>query len=124
MLSVEAVTSTSPTQVSLLKVKRFLKILRHPKRGVEIHHAVKISSSQYSTPQYDLSEKAELRNSEEQDIWELLQEYSAMFQDEMPAGLPPKRDVFHEILNLLYMRPLRRPLYQLSPADLLAPREY
>lgn len=124
MLSADAVTSSSPTQVRLLTVKRFLKVLRHLKRGVEVYYAMKSSSSQYYTPQSDLSAKAELLSSEEQDIWELLQEFWSVFQDEKPASLPSKRDIIHEIETVPYIRPPHRPLYELSPAELLEAWEH
>ena len=47
-----------------------------------------------------------------------------MFQKELPAGLPPKRAVDHAIETDLSGKPPLRPLYQLSPAELVAVKGY
>lgn len=42
----------------------------------------------------------------------------------MPEGLPPKRDVDHRIEVDPNSTPPRRGMFQLSPAELLATKEY
>lgn len=47
-----------------------------------------------------------------------------MFCDDLPSGLPPERDVDHQIDILPGIKTPRRPIFQLSPAELLATKEY
>lgn len=57
------------------------------------------------------------------ELCELLTNVKEAFQDEVSDGLPPERDVDHD----LYILPgtlTPHPLYQLSPADLVAARGY
>lgn len=54
----------------------------------------------------------------------LLKRYSHIFRDDLPSGLPPKRPVDHTIeLTEANVTP-NRPIFQLSPAELLATKEY
>lgn len=54
----------------------------------------------------------------------LLKEYSDVFRSELPDGLPPKRSVDHAIETENGAKPPHRSLYQLSPAELQAAKEY
>lgn len=47
-----------------------------------------------------------------------------MFRDELPAGLPPERTVDHAIEIDETAKPPLLPLYQLSPAELVAVKDY
>jgi hypothetical protein len=48
----------------------------------------------------------------------LLQKIADVFLDELPAGLPPHRNVGHSIPTEAGAPPLFRPLYRLSPAEM------
>lgn len=50
----------------------------------------------------------------------LSSKYSAVFRDELPTGLPPKRAIDHAIEFEEGARPPNRTLFQLSPAELVA----
>jgi hypothetical protein len=54
----------------------------------------------------------------------LLKEYSDVFRCEIPDGLPPKRSGYYAIKTELGAKPPHRSLYQLSPAELQAAKEY
>jgi len=54
----------------------------------------------------------------------LLKKYECVFRSELPAGLPPERSVEHTIEVEKGSKPPHRPLYQLSPAELKACKEY
>ena len=54
----------------------------------------------------------------------LLNKYEEVFQEELPAGLPPERPVDHEIETKENEKPPHRSLYQLSPMELKANKEY
>ena len=55
---------------------------------------------------------------------DLLSKYSTVFRYELPSGLSPKRSVDHAIELEDGARPSNRPLFQLSPAELMAVKEY
>ena len=55
---------------------------------------------------------------------ELLKDHETVFRNELPDGLPPVRSVDHEIEIDEKVRPPNRPLFQLSPAELVAVKEY
>ena len=54
----------------------------------------------------------------------LLKKYECVFRSELPSGLPPERGVEHTIEVEEGSKPPHRPLYQLSPAELKAAKEY
>jgi hypothetical protein len=54
----------------------------------------------------------------------LLEKYKDVFRTDLPKGLPPKRSVDHAIETEPDKKPPHRPLYQLSPAELRAAKEY
>lgn len=54
----------------------------------------------------------------------LLKKYECVFRSELPAGLPPERSVEHTIEVEKRSKPPHRPLYQLSPAEFKAAKEY
>ena len=54
----------------------------------------------------------------------LLQQYHAVFKSELPKGLPPERAVDHEIGIEDGAKLAHRPLFQISPAEMVACKEY
>lgn len=54
----------------------------------------------------------------------LFKRYESFFRDRLPPGLPPKRKVDHSIEVIRDEKPHHRPLIQLSPAELVATKEY
>lgn len=54
----------------------------------------------------------------------LLGRYKEVFREDLPAGLPPERDVDHAIETDREAKPPQRGLYQLSPAEMLAVKDY
>ena len=53
----------------------------------------------------------------------LLSKYGTIFRDELPSGLSPRRSIDHSIKVEDGIRPRSRPLFQLSPAELLAVKD-
>ena len=49
---------------------------------------------------------------------QLLEEYKDVFPDDLPAGLPPYREVDHRIELIPGSTPPSRPTYRLSPSEL------
>ena len=62
------------------------------------------------------------KNSEK--LEKLLSEFNTVFRDDLPEGLPPERSVDHEIDVDSESKPPHRPLFQLSPRELKAAKEY
>ena len=54
----------------------------------------------------------------------ILGEYKHLFQDELPAGLPPRRTVDHKIIIEEREKAPHRPMFQLSPDELRAAKQY
>lgn len=124
VLCASPVPRFSPLRVNSLAVKRFRRLLRRPKQGFEVFHVMQISSSQLSARRPLPGPKSELLRHDDPELRALLHEYESVFQEDLPDGLPPKRDVDHAIDILPDCKPPHRPLYQLSPAELVAAREY
>lgn len=128
----EEETNSDKIRVSNISVKKFRRGIR-TNQFIEIF-AVRAVTGKVKTgrPLKDsISNQAEdafqklLNNHEnEAEIVELLTEYAEIFKSKLPAGLPPKREVDHRIDIKEGCQPPFRKLYQLSPAELLAAKEY
>jgi hypothetical protein len=57
-------------------------------------------------------------NAEDPRVQGLLTEFQDVFPDELPAELPPKRDVDHRITLEPDSKPPWRPIYRMSPLEL------
>jgi len=107
----------SAVKVTNMSVKKFRRILRKKSpRNFQVFQVVSKLSSD------DL--KKVKRGKQDSRIDELLNRYESVFRSELPDGLPPKRLVEHEIETENGSKPPHRPLYQLSPAELKACKEY
>lgn len=51
-------------------------------------------------------------------------EFNDVLRDDLPEGLTPKRSVDHKIETLPDEKPPHRGIFQLSPAELIATKEY
>lgn len=58
------------------------------------------------------------------EMLKILEEYSDVFRSTLPDGLPPKREVDHEIITEADEKIPNRRLFRLSPDELRATREY
>lgn len=59
-----------------------------------------------------------------QELDELLENYNEIFRNELPHGLPLKRGIHHAIEVQPEIKPPNRPLYQLSPVELVTVKLY
>ena len=104
-------------RVSNLGVKKFRKMLRKGKpEGFQVFQVVV-----REVPD-DLRKVK--KGKQDSKVDELLMKYECVFKDELPAGLPPKRSVEHTIEIEDGAKPPHRSLYQLSPAELAAAKDY
>jgi hypothetical protein len=62
-------------------------------------------------------------NSTDSRVQPLLQEYQDVFPEELPAELPPKRNIDHRIRLIPDSSPPWRPIYRMSPIELEAMRK-
>lgn len=126
-LSAEAVPRSVPVSITAMGVKRFRRLLLKQPRNVEIYHVVSRKMPQSRTlpqPSSYTSSKDALLLHEDEELRAVLKKFESVFQPELPAGLPPERDVEHTIDVLPGAHPPYRTLYQLSPAELVAARAY
>lgn len=103
-------------QVTNLSVKKFRQIIRKRSENVEVYQVI----TREVKPDLE-NVKSDKSNRKLDGI---LQKYKEVFRSELPDGLPPKRLVDHEIEVEEGVKPPHRPLYQLSPAELKACKEY
>lgn len=54
----------------------------------------------------------------------LNKEFESVFRDELPPGLPPKRDVNHEIELDEGTKPPHKDFFHFSPAEIIATEKY
>lgn len=59
-----------------------------------------------------------------QKLVRFLKAHEGIFRTSLPKGLPPEREVDHHIETIAGARPPFRRLYKLSPAELVAAKEY
>ena len=106
-------------KVSSIGIKKFRRLLRK-KQGREdfsVFQVVPVPKEGTCSASEDLAGK-------ESDLKHLLSKYATVFRDDLPPGLPPEREVDHCIETDIMEKPPHRPLYQLSPAELVAVKEY
>ena len=106
-------------EITNIGVKKFRSLLR--KKG----HRSDFEVFQVCEAHHLTAEKiSKMGGDRDKKMEELLKKYEKVFVDELPGGLPPKRDVDHAIETNPDARPPHRPLYQLSPSELIAAKAY
>lgn len=68
--------------------------------------------------------KSTVEDPEDEKLLELKREWQTVFTDELPDGLPPERDVDHRIKTEAGSSLPNRGIFQLSPVELIATKEY
>lgn len=101
-------------------MKKFRRVLRSKKQGVEVYRVLQLFSFPSSTPE---GPKAKLLHENDPNLCALLQEFEDVCEEEVPDGLLPEGDVDHVIEILPDSQPPHLPLYELSPAELVAAHE-
>ena len=109
-------------QVLNLDVKKFRRYLKKNPRNstVQIYQVMQVDG----TAKNKKNSKEMLLKCDNVYLRRLLNKYEEVFQEELPAGLPPERPVDHEIETKENEKPPHRSLYQLSPMELKATKEY
>lgn len=113
--------------VSNLGVKKFRKLLRKRKKDgkVEIYQALMNEENCHSQVTVVQNIEKIIENSAKEERMEhIIRKYESVFTEDLPSGLPPIREVDHNIEIPEGQRIPNRPIFQLSPAELLATREY
>ena len=106
-------------------VKKFRQILRKKglQRKTRIYRVTQVKSIE--TVEREINANQELLGCENPKLKAVLQQqYESVFHDELPSGLPPERDIDHAIEIDEKVKPPHWHLFQLSPAELEAAKEY
>ena len=109
-------------EVQSISVKKFRSLLssKRNKDDTQIFQLVpQVNSSELMT-----SRKTDFQVPRNMKLQMVLDRYSTVFREELPPGLPPKRFVDHEIETDKDSKPPHRSLYQLSPVELRATKDY
>jgi len=109
-------------QVMNLGVKKFRRMLKtkSSREDFKMFQLVQVNAMKGKP----VKSKEELLSSKNAELRRLLCKYEMVLQEELPDGLPPKRSVDHEIEVNGDEKPPHRPLFQLSPAELIAAKSY
>ena len=121
--SIDETKKTAP-QVMSIGVKRFRQILR--KKGLDrktrIYRVTQVNSIE--TVEREINATKELLGCEKPKLKAIPQQYESVLQEVLPSGLPPERDIDHAIAIDQKAKPPHGHLFQLSPAELEAAKEY
>ena len=107
----------SNVEISSIGVKKFRSLLRKKSHHPELQFFGLVSCNNTTAT------KPKKRNNYFC-LSSLLEKYESVFREELPDGLSPKRTVDHEIVTDPNAKPPLRPLYQLSPAEMVAAKSY
>ena len=109
--------NSAPVRIHNLGVKKFRSLLRKRKNDpdFQVFGLVPCQNTEASKQDKRCPNKR---------LDDVLEKYRDVFREELPDGLPPKRAIDHEIVTDPYAKPPLRPLYQLSPAEMAAAKEY
>ncbi len=99
-------------KVGVTEIRKILK--KNNSKNIEVFKVVDDTNT--SKPRVHFEAHPEMK--------EIVSEYQEVIRSELPTGLPPKREIDHEITTEDGTRQPHRPLYQLSPAGLKAAKEY
>jgi len=108
--------SRSKVKIGNLSLKKFRRMLKKKKGNFEVFQVFFNNMQQGYQRDGEKMEDPKLNG--------ILEKYSSVFRSELPDGLPPKRSVDHEIVVEEGNKPPRKPLFQLSPEELKAAKEY
>lgn len=103
--------------ISNLGINKFRKMIKERGKSETLQAFAIIETSNAQT-----NESQEEDNDSQ--LLGLLDKYKGIFREELPSGLPPRRNVDHSIETFGNGTPPRRGLYQLSPAELNSVKEY
>lgn len=113
--------AVSKVTIGNIGVKKFRSLLRNKKKHSETFVVLQVNTSSVAHLQ---KAKSKGHRTADTEIKALLEEFHDLFTDELPPGLPPKRSVDHVIEVEDDKKPPNRPIFQLSPAELLPTKDY
>ena len=107
-------------EVDNISIKEFRKISNRKASNAQIFQV----RSNDLCSNTGFASKKDLLNFDHGKLQEILHNFEDIFQEELPSGLPPVREVDHEIITDDSVKPPHRPLYQLSPLELSSMKNY
>lgn len=128
-LPLETVTQDGEIRITNINAKKFKSFLRKKNESSYQIHSVSMRertdfTSSTSSTQEEKVQDAQADIGKNHRLDKLLQRFAHVFRNDLPARLPPERVVDHRIETQDGEKPPHRPLFQLSPAELLATKEY
>ena len=111
----EECDDSGPVKITNLGVRKFRLMIKKASGYFEVFQLVRKNNVQGLSQGSCKTDKR---------LQELLKKYEDLFKDDLPSGLPPGRNVDHEIIIEEEGKPPHRPLFQLSPEELKAAKEY
>jgi len=112
------VARSTKVKVESMGVKKFRKLLRKGGSDMEVYQLVarEVKKVKQGDGIEDMVSDPMMKR--------ILRKHRNMFRDDLPAGLPPNRTVDHEITVDEGEKPPHRRMFQLSPGELRAAKEY
>lgn len=111
-LDAESVKRQSSREEALLSKKQFAKLVKRQKSKI---YLVTIHPK---TNQCEQDIEKNISDSKDDELQRILEEYKDVFPEDLPKGLPPKRQVEMEIKMKDDTAPVMGPMYKLSPKEL------
>ena len=106
-------------EIENISIKKFRKLIGQKYQAAQIFHV-----SQRKPEKEEQLSKDQILNCTDKNLRNILHKYLEVFQEELPPGLPPPREVDHEIVTDPEAKAPHRPLYQLSPKELASTKSY
>lgn len=103
-----------------LGVKKFRSLLRKRKRNTEDFTVYQVRCTDNMNVELMNTSTAD----DDPDIAKIREEFSSVFRSDLPEGLPPEREIDHKIEVETGSTPPHLGMFQLSPAELIATKEY
>lgn len=115
-------TANNGYKITNIGVKKFRSFIRKNghKPGFELFHITEVNNLSKASTKAETPLPPDIQHRKD----EILKKYTSVFRDELPEGLPPKRSVDHEINIAEGSKPPHQPLFQLSPSELIATKNY
>lgn len=107
-------------QVQNIGVKKFRSLL---KKKWKSHDALALYQI-HQINNFTTACEKKTKSIRDPELEELVTAFKDVFRDDLPDGLPPAREIDHKIETDPEAKPPHRGIFQLSPAELVATKEY
>lgn len=105
-------------RIGYLRIKNFTSPLKRKKRSFEDFLLFQITNLLHDCSNLDISQQ------ENEEVFQMFNEFSSIIRDDLPVGLPPQHEVDHAIEVDADSKHPHRSTFQLSLDELVATKEY